>query len=210
MGIINKVGYTTKTFGKLDKYKLREDIIKSVEYNPELNKEMSRILHTANLRVQAIENASLASPSVEGMERKNGNKFAVFSLAGKSWEERKLEYGRAVAFLRQPTSTISGAREYKSYIQAAYDITDAEYDYVVKDIHGASAGAVAQRFLDDYVYRYKDFTGELERTAQDIASKIESEAEEIAQAIQKEIEKQADAIAEATAQAAYDIQHVFS
>lgn len=203
MGILNKVGYSIKTFGTVNKEKIKAEIIASAEYDKEFNAEIRATLHRANLRIQALEKANITSPAYEALgEITEKSNFTKFSVSGKTWEERKLEYGKAISFLRQPTSTITGAKEYRTYIMDTYDIDEREFNDLVGLMHkgsstGFSTGAVLAKHYEDYLYHYKDFTGELESTAKSLADDIESEAKSIVNEINKEINKEADEIADA-------------
>lgn len=202
-GILNKVGYSIKTFGTVNKEKIKKEIIASAEYDKEFNAEIRATLHRANLRIQALEKANIDSPAYEALgELTEKSSFSKFSVSGKSWEERKLEYGRAISFLKQPTSTITGAKEYRTYIMDTYDIDEREFNDLVGMMHktdgtGMGTGAVLAKHYEDYLYHYKDFTGELEATAKSLADDIESEAKSIVDEINKEINKEAEEIADA-------------
>lgn len=202
-GILNKVGYSIKTFGTVNKEKIKKEIIASAEYDKDFNAEIRATLHRANLRIQALEKANIDSPAYEALgELTEKSSFSKFSVSGKSWEERKLEYGRAISFLKQPTSTITGAKEYRTYIMNTYDIDEREFNDLVGMMHktdstGMGTGAVLAKHYEDYLYHYKDFTGELEATAKSLADDIESEAKSIVDEINNEIKKEAEEIADA-------------
>lgn len=108
-----------KSTDKKFKEEIRDAILGSAVYKKEINK----ILQQANRRIQNIENAGLASPALKAVyaERGKKNSFTYFSIAGLNpqnktdWELMKYEYGRAVAFLNNPTSTATGARQYIKY-----------------------------------------------------------------------------------------------
>src|SRR5574344_2896296 len=91
--------------------------------SPELKREINRTLQQANRRIQNIQKAGLASPAVKAVYAERGKKdsFTYFSTRGLNpqnstdWELIKYEYGRALSFLNNPTSTATGARQYIKY-----------------------------------------------------------------------------------------------
>lgn len=193
----NKIRFSNKTFAKLTVDKVNSELMKSAETNKAYNKEIQRVLHKANLRIQALERKGLPSPAIESLGSiTTKSNFAKFSTRGLSWNEKKLVYGRAIAFLKQPTSTITGAKEYKTYIQKTYDITDREYIDLVGMMNGTGS-AVLSKHYEDYLYRYKDFTGDLEATARSLAQEIELEARNTVAEINNTIAQEAKTIAEA-------------
>ena len=89
---------------------------------PELKKQMNKIFQRANRRIQNIQNAGLASPAVKAVIAERGAKeYTYFSGAGLNptnttdWNMLRYEYGRALAFLNNPTSSATGARQYIKY-----------------------------------------------------------------------------------------------
>lgn len=89
---------------------------------PELKKQMNKIFQRANRRIQNIQNAGLASPAVKAVIAERGAKeYTYFSGAGLNptnttdWDLLRYEYGRALAFLNNPTSSATGARQYIKY-----------------------------------------------------------------------------------------------
>ena len=101
---------------------LNENIVNAVLGSPDLKKEINKTLQQANRRIQNIENAGLASPAVKAVIAERGKKdYTYFSVANLDasnpidWEQMKYEYGRAMSFLNNPTSTATGARQYIRY-----------------------------------------------------------------------------------------------
>ena len=189
-----RIEYTVKILNRLNKTKLRQDVIKAKESSPEYRAEIRRVFQMANRRIQNIESAGLMSPAVAALNKGDITGYSKFSMSGKTWEELKLEYGRAVAFLRQPTSTATGVRQYNDHLQKAYDLTPDEFNLMARDLQGKLSSLSDSAFVDRYLMRYKDFTGELEQSAADISTQIESEAESIRRAIDAQIEKEADEV----------------
>ena len=189
-----RIEYSIKNLNRLNKTKLRQDVIKAKESSPEYRAEIRRVFQMANRRIQNIESAGLMSPAVAALNKCDITGYSKFSMSGKTWEELKLEYGRAVAFLRQPTSTATGVRQYNVHLQKAYDLTPDEFNLMARDLQGKLSSLSDSAFVDRYLMRYKDFTGEMEQSAADISTQIESEAESIRRAIDAQIEKEADEV----------------
>lgn len=189
-----RIEYSIKILNRLNKTKLRQDVIKAKESSPEYRAEIRRVFQMANRRIQNIESAGLMSPAVAALNKGDITGYSKFSMSGKTWEELKLEYGRAVAFLRQPTSTATGVRQYNVHLQKAYDLTPDEFNLMARDLQGKLSSLSDSAFVDRYLMRYKDFTGEMEQSAADISTQIESEAESIRRAIDAQIEKEADEV----------------
>ena len=104
----NKIGYKKSVFTATQRTELRQDIIQSVESSKELRKEVRRVFQQANRRIQNIESKGILSPAVTALNKGDIKGFSKFSVSGKSWDEIKTEYAKAVSFLRQPTSTATG------------------------------------------------------------------------------------------------------
>lgn len=191
------IKYSIKVLKTVNKGKLRKDIIASLESSPEYRKEIRRVFQNANRRIQNIEKAGLLSPAVQALGKGDVQNFAKFSMSGKTWDELKIEYGKAVSFLRQPTSTASGTRQYNDHLMKAYDLTKDEFDAMAGNLLGKLSSLSESNFVERYLMRYKDFTGELEQSAADISTQIESEAESIQRAIDNEITEDAEKVVKA-------------
>ena len=92
------------------------------EGTAELKKRMNKVFQRANRRIQNIKKAGLASPAVKAVIAERGEKdYTYFSGRGLNptnttdWDLLRYEYGRALAFLNNPTSSATGARQYIKY-----------------------------------------------------------------------------------------------
>ena len=166
----------------------------STESNPILRQEIARVFQMANRRIQNIEHAGLMSPAVEALGKQGIERYTKFSMKMDSWTALKMEYARAVAFLRQPTSTATGTREYNNYLKRTYNLTDQEFNYMVKYLQDKLTSMSDTDFVERYLMRYKDFTGEMETEAQSLSSMMESDAVSIERALQTNVEKAVDAV----------------
>lgn len=194
MGIVsnmNPIGFSARTFGLTSKVELKQAILESLKSSPEMRKEISRVFQMANRRIQNIEKAELVSPAVMALNKGDIQGYTKFSMRG-DWEELKIEYGKAVSFLRQPTSTATGTREYNAHLMATYDLTQDEFDLMAQKLQEKFLSVKDDNFVEQYLMRYKDYTGELETEAADVSDQIETEAEAIADALEDDIQKAAE------------------
>lgn len=190
-----KIEYTKSVFGATKRAKIKKEILQAVKSSPEYRKEIARVFQMANRRIQNIEQSGQLSPAVQALNKGDIKRFTKFSMRG-DWNTLKIEYGKAISFLRQPTSTARGARQYGQYLQRIYNLTPDEYNLMAKNLLGRLNSISDSVFVERYLMRYKDFTGEMEQSASDISTQIESEAQSISRAIDAEIERQADEVAD--------------
>lgn len=189
-----KIKYTSSVYGATGRAKLKREILQAVESSPEMRKEIARVFQMANRRIQNIETKGLLSPAVQALNKGDIEGYTKFSMKH-DWNALKVEYGKAISFLRQPTSTAQGARQYGQHLQRVYDLTPDEYNLMARNLQGKLNSVSDSDFVERYLMRYKDFTGEMEQSASDISTQIESEAQSISRAIESDLNRQADNIA---------------
>ena len=189
-----KIKYTSSVYGATGRAKLKKEILQAVESSPEMRKEIARVFQMANRRIQNIETKGVLSPAVQALNKGDIKGFTKFSMKH-DWNALKVEYGKAISFLRQPTSTAQGARQYGQHLQRIYDLTPDEYNLMARNLQGKLSSVSDSDFVERYLMRYKDFTGEMEQSASDISTQIESEAQSISRAIESDLNRQADKIA---------------
>lgn len=202
-----KVKFTTSVFGATRRAKIKKEILQAVESSPEYRKEIARVFQMANRRIQNIETKDVFSPAVQALNKGDVKGFTKFSMKG-DWNTLKIEYGKAISFLRQPTSTAQGARQYGQHLQRMYDLTPDEYSLMIRNLQGKLSSISDSDFVERYLMRYKDFTGEMEQSASDISTQIESEAQSISRAIDGEIERLANEVADAVDDLQDDIERI--
>ena len=135
--------------------------------SPELKREINKTLQQANRRIQNIQKAGLASPAVKAIIAEKGKKdYTYFSIANLDltnyidWEQAKYEYGRALSFLNNPTSTATGARQYITYQARELNIPFMSANKIVDlatspsideygNVNIFSYGTVLERFKSD-------------------------------------------------------------
>lgn len=190
-----KVNFSPSVYAKTSRLKLKREILQAVESSPEMRKEIARVFQMANRRIQNIEQSGQLSPAVQALNKGDVKGFTKFSMKG-DWNTLKIEYGKAISFLRQPTSTAQGARQYGQHLQRMYNLTPDEYNLMARNLQGKLNSVSDSDFVERYLMRYKDFTGEMEQSANDISTQIESEAQSISRAIDTEIERQVNEVAD--------------
>ena len=203
-----KIKFTVRVW-KSTKNQIRKEILQAVESSPEYRKEIARVFQMANRRIQNIEQSGQLSPAVQALNKGDIKGFTKFSMKG-DWNTLKIEYGKAISFLRQPTSTAQGARQYGQHLQRMYDLTPDEYNLMARNLQGKLNSVSDSDFVERYLMRYKDFTGEMEQSASDISTQIESEAQSISRAIDAEIERQANEVADQMEDMQNDIERILS
>ena len=189
----NPIGFSKRTFSASSNVHIKKDVITAIESSPELRKEIARVFQQANRRIQNVENSGIVSPAVIALNKGDIKGFAKFSIKH-DWNDLKIEYSKAVSFLQQPTSTASGTREYATHLKKTYNLTDKEFSIMQNNLVGKIASVSDQKFLEQYLMQYKDFTGELEQESRDVSDQIESDAVKIADSLQDDLNEQAKAI----------------
>lgn len=184
----NTIGFTNKTFALTSKVQLDEQILTAVESRGYLRKEIARVFQQANRRIQNVEKSGIVSPAVVALNKGNITRFTKFSMRH-SWEDLKIEYSKAVSFLRQPTSTATGTKEYAEHLKKAYDLDDKSFALMQDKLMGKIASVSDERFLEQYLMQYKDFTGELEQESKDVSDQIEDDAVKIENALDDALEQ---------------------
>lgn len=196
---MGKIIYSGSVYEAATHARIKKEILQAVESSPRYRKEISRVFQMANRRIQNIEAAGLLSPAVQALHKGDITGYTKFSMKG-DWTTLKVEYGKAISFLKQPTSTARGARQYGKHIQQVYGLTHDEYTLMSSNLLGKLNSISESDFVERYLMRYKDFTGEMEQSAADISTQIESDAESLSRAIDDEIERNvvdaADALGE--------------
>lgn len=185
-----KIDYRSQVYNYI-KQKAKPAILQAQKSDPQLRKEISRVFQQANRRIQNIESKGLISPAVQAIGKSDIKGFTKFSMK-QEWDALKVDYAKAISFLQQPTSTATGTRDYNRHLMQTYDLTEKEFNLMAQKLNDKLTSVSDEEFVERYLMRYKDFTGELEQTAQDVSTQIESEAESIANAIDNDMERQAE------------------
>lgn len=188
MAKLNPVGFSKRTFAATAKIHVDRQILEAIESRGYLRREIARVFHQANRRIQNVENSGLVSPAVVALNKGNIKGFTKFSMKH-DWNDLKIEYSKAISFLQQPTSTAAGTREYSNYLKRSYDLNDKEFKLMQDKLMGKIASISDERFLEQYLMQYKDFTGELEQESRDVSDQIEGDAVKIENALDDAVER---------------------
>ena len=136
-GNSNGVKYSKTVTKAVSNWSLRKDILNSVESAKELRKEINRVFHAANRRLQNIENSGVFSPAANAVNEYlrddivgTFNKFSKFSTAGKDWNELKRDYAAAIEFLKKPTSTSTGAKQFENDIRQRLKLSKEQFNHI--------------------------------------------------------------------------------
>ena len=183
----NPIGFSNRTFNATKKARIKKEIINAVESSPSLRKQISKVFQQANRRIQNIEKNGVVSPAVVALNKGDVKGYSKFSMKH-SWNDLKIEYSKAIAFLQQPTSTATGTKEYAKHLKKTYKLTDDEFSLMQNKLIGKIASVSDEKFLEQYLMQYKDFTGELEQESRDVSDQIESDAVKIADNLQNSID----------------------
>lgn len=203
---MGKIKFSAKTFGFTSKVKMRADIMQAAESSRELRKEIARVFQMANRRIQNIESKDLVSPAVMALNKGDITGFSKFNMRH-DWNELKGEYASAVAFLRQPTSTASGTREYNRHLQQTYDLQPDEFNLMARQLNNKLLSVDDAEFVEKYLKRYKDFTGDLESAVSDISQQIETDAVRLQNKIDENVFGAVDEYANAQQQLEENMDH---
>lgn len=191
----NVIGYSGRTFQYVTKEHIKKEILTAAESSKEIRREIARVFQQANRRIQNVEKSGIVSPAVVALNKGDIKGFTKFSMKH-SWNDLKTEYAKAVSFLQQPTSTATGAREYGKHLQKAYNLTDNEFKIMQDNLLGKIASVSDERFLEQYLMQYKDFTGELETAANDVSDMIESDAKRLQDSIATQIDSASEQVSD--------------
>lgn len=193
------VNFSTKVTRGLNN-KLRQDIMESVEGTPAMRKEIRRVFQMANRRIQNIEKSGVFSPAVASLGKGDIHNYSKFSIkgfgnTGAEWTELKKEYAKAIAFLNQPTSSATGAREFEEQVKKQMDIDEELWDALREQILMGYNSVESQLLL---ALPYADFMQEIySRTVKDVSSKMEEDAKKILDKLDKNINKTSEDILQA-------------
>lgn len=188
MAKLNPIGFSKRTFAATAKIHVDKQIMDAIESRGYLRKEIARVFHQANRRIQNVEKSGFVSPAVVALNKGDIKGFAKFSM-NHDWNDLKIEYSKAISFLQQPTSTASGTREYSNHLKKSYKLNDKEFKLMQDKLMGKIASVSDERFLEQYLMQYKDFTGELEQESRDVSDQIEDDAVKIENALDAAIEQ---------------------
>lgn len=108
--------------------KLTQNKYRKVDTDKQLRKEINHVFSMANKRIKRIDDSKKSSQAI-GLLKQRG--IEKFSSRGKSITDLREEYNYAMSFLNNPTSTLSGIKEYNKYYAEKYKVDESLIDSVV-------------------------------------------------------------------------------
>lgn len=180
--------------------------MQAAESSSDLRKEIARVFQMANRRIQNIESKGLLSPAVMSLPNISNKGFSKFNMKH-SWNELKSEYAQAISFLKQPTSTASGTREYNKHLQEAYQLSNDEFNLMAAQLNNKLLSVDDEEFVERYLKRYKDFTGDLESAVSDVSQQIESDAVRLQNKMDEDVNVAVNEYANAQEQLEDNMEH---
>lgn len=188
----NKYKYSTRVLRSLNATAKR-DIMQSQQSTSSLRKEIARVFQRANRRIQNIETSGVFSPALLALgELPTG--FTKFGMSNKSWTQIKMDYGKAINFLSQPTSSATGSKEYSNQVKARYNLSDSEFKGLVREYSTKLSSLTGTSFVEMYLKSYKDYAGDFEREVQSAAAQLENDAVNMQMALENSVVKSADEV----------------
>lgn len=175
-----KIVFTGSVLKSANAIRLSSEILTADVPTPTLKKQIQKVFHMANRRIQNIEKSGVYSPAVKELEFNQVGqmqKFAKFTQAGQDWNEIKLQYAKAVQFLRKPTSTASGAKQWNKAIQKELGFNDGLYKAIIQQINenGGNIPILETSNIDRAVSQFERLANK------DVSDMIESDAEKQAE-----------------------------
>lgn len=114
--------YTSSVFRATKLTETELQLVNLVFGDSTIKASANRLFQKANRRIQNITNKGYASPAVKAIIAERGKQdYTYFSSANldltnpSDFARLQYEIGRAIAFLQNPTSTATGARQYIQY-----------------------------------------------------------------------------------------------
>lgn len=166
--------------------------------------KITKTLNKANSRLRSLKSSKWISPALKSLVAERGdNRFSIsgFDLANETdWTFAKSEYGRAIAFLQNPTSVVTGARQYIKNIANRYTKGDAIKANILVDkateptinesgvVSVFQYGAIIEKASGDV----EDAIFEDEMTAEEYAEKLEEQIIKATERIMREQERGSD------------------
>lgn len=184
-----KVNYGKTALKGAKAYKMRTDILQG-ELTKVQRKEIQRVFHAANRRIENIEKSGVYSPAYQSLkatfdDRANLTKFAKFSLSGMSEAEIKIEYAKAISFLAKPTSTASGAKTFEKHVKNELGLNDWQFQTAKDRLLNKNLDEKQRTFAETYLMKYKEVYQQFERAVNDVSEQIENDAQKVVNEIDR-------------------------
>lgn len=178
-----KIKYSKSALKSAKSFSIQIDILQG-DITKQQRKEIQRIFHAANRRIENIEKSGVYSPAYQSLkqsfdDRQRLAKFAKFSLSGASDAEIKTEYAKAISFLQKPTSTSSGAKTFEKHLQKQLDLNDWQFKTAKERLLNLPLDEKQRTFAETYLTRYRETFTAFETAVNDVSQQIESDAQKI-------------------------------
>lgn len=108
--------------------KLTQNKYRKVDTDKQLRKEVLRVFSMANKRIKRIDDSKKSSQALGILKQRGIEKF---SSRGKTISELREIYNYAMSFLNNPTSILSGIKEYNRYYAEKYKVDESLIDSIV-------------------------------------------------------------------------------
>ncbi len=179
-------------------YESARDIAQTSE---NVKAKIKKTLDKANSRLRALKNSKWISPALKSLVAERGDRG--FSISGLDlanevdWTIAKNEYGRAIAFMQNPTSVVTGARQYIKNIADRYTkgdvikaniLVDKATEPTINETGVVSVfqyGSIIEKASSDV----EDAIFEDDMTAEEYAEKLEEQIIKATERIMREQEK---------------------
>jgi len=184
--------FSLKVVNKINKERLKDEIINGTESSPEMRKEMARVFQRANRRIQNIRAKGYFSPALLALGEVNEG-YTVFTTKQSDWNDLKREYARAVAFLNAPTSTATGSHEYENAIKSKFGLTDETFEAMKRHLASKITSVDAIDFVEKQFWGdSKGVAREIIKAAKSASSQLESDSVQAVNAVEREINRTAE------------------
>lgn len=162
--------------------------------SPNVVKEIKRVFQMANRRIQNLKNSGVVSPALKSLELATGkvDRFTVFSfqkndlLTTSGQEKLAYEWGQAVAFLHNPTSTALGARQYTKDIAKELNVSKER----ATEILGYLTDTEIDFMGNIHLVNYRDTLNRIKRDSIDGKNEIQWSAENWKEQVMSALKKE--------------------
>lgn len=195
-----QIPYTLKVRGKGINADY-EKILTSEKSTSETRKEIRRIFQQANRRIQNIEKSKALSPALNALKQQRNleqgfSKFSISKLT--DWNDIKIAYSQAIEFLRNETSTASGAKRFEREILRAnrVEIKNEYLDVIRRYYANEFLTARERNYIENYLAKYTDVLIEFETAFKNAENQMLTASDklqnlnDLMQAANKDVEKQ--------------------
>lgn len=164
--------------------------------SPDVESEIKRVFQMANRRIQNIKNSGVVSPAVKALELAKGkiDRYTVFSfskndlLTTQGQEKLSYEWGQAVAFLHNPTSTAMGAKQYRNDLKKTLHVSDKRANEILDYMTDSEIDTIGNIKL----MNYRSMIDKYKRDSSDIKNAINWSADNWKSQIMESLRKQSD------------------